>query len=167
MRIWAILVMVAILSTSVTALSPAPEVDCCYDFIGSGTVNEYCTEYIEEPKREFCLDVLSGWNLTIKAFAMSEVKCCYDRLELGDRIDPGCGILLGDFSYCAQLIAQNEALEIDYIEDELISDAAFYTIAAIIIAIPIILIALIIAVIWLAVKNHKLKNKKPSKKRKK
>jgi len=160
--------MMALLSASVTALSPAPEVDCCYTFIEDGSMREGCNEYIEEPKREFCLDILSGWNLTIKAFAMSQVQCCYDRLELGDRIDPGCGILLGDFSYCATVIAENEALGIDYIGDgDDISDAAFYTIAAIIIAIPIILIALIIAVIWLAIKNHKLKGKKPSKKRKK
>ena len=164
MRIWVILVMMALLSTSVAALSPAPEVDCCYDFIDGREVREGCADYFEEPKREFCLDVLSGWNLTMKAFAMSEVQCCYDRLELGDAIDPSCRLLAGDFSYCPQLIAQNEALEIDYIDyGDDISDAAFYTIAAIIIAIPIILIALMITVIWLAIKNHKLKGKKRKK----
>ena len=163
MRIWAILVMVALLSTSVAALSPAPEVDCCYDFIDGREVREGCNNFLEEPKREFCLDVLSGWNFTMKAFAMSEVQCCYDRLELGDAIDPGCRLLAGDFSYCPQLIAQNEALEIDtIIDDEDLYE--FYTIGLIIvIGIPILFLILIIAVIWLAIRNHKLKKSKRKK----
>jgi len=170
MRIWTILVMMVILSTSVVALSPAPEVDCCYDFLNDRYVNPGCEDDFEEPREEFCVQVLKEWNETMRAFALSAVNCCYDRLELGDAIDPGCRLAVGDFSYCPTLIAKNEARQIDTIIDD--DFDKFFIVASIIVfGVPILFIILIIAVIWLAVRNHKLKKvkkgKQKGKKRKK
>ena len=160
-----VLVMMVLLSTSVTALSPAPEVDCCYSFINDGSMREGCSFYVEEPKEKFCVQVLKEWNETIRAIALSAIDCCYDRLELGDAIDPGCYLAVGDFSYCATLIAENEAREDEYDYDEYGKD--FIIGMIILIGVPILVLILIIAVIWLAVRNHQLKKLKKGKSKRK